>query len=403
MGPDVSKQLHRKHPGKKLQDVALLVIARIRWTQRLLSASYNNDDMLCTKLLNIVSVVKACRFAVQKPFRILDGIQTDIMASISTINAEQQTTTTISPHEPEATALLTDRKRRDRIHCQQNHRGGKRCYICKRQGCHNPKKRAESLRNNKGFRTLLTSIAEDGPGTDQDDPGTDLAPSCLKDSAALLSNYGHQTADDPQTHGDSADCPGHFGEKYHTYLTTRIAMHAISRSILEPTKADSNQFAGILIGPGCSVASASRQSQLEAYCKFAGRDARIDSGKRASTRFGKGSSESLGFEKYKFPVGHMWMEVDVHARPKTDISILLFLRDLYQLVLHFNRVTKTFYHSKSGPVPTTPGRKVTRSNAGRTSRTASSQRLSFVVSTSASVIKSRISSTTSTRLRTSSN
>lgn len=64
-----------KHPGKKLQDVAVLMIARIRRMQRLLPASYNNDDMLCTKLLNAVSGVEACRFAVQKPSSSPEGIK----------------------------------------------------------------------------------------------------------------------------------------------------------------------------------------------------------------------------------------------------------------------------------------------------------------------------------------
>lgn len=144
--------------GKSASQCVELLITRLSDIQVSLPPEYHNDTILKNKLLNSVKKVEACRLAYQKPAETLQGIISDLHASVATVRTSDLSDPVVH---------YTDR------HYHRRHQGkkGKFCLVCKKQGCwstnHSTSERLAALKKHKQIRQFLTEIGEEDEDNDE--------------------------------------------------------------------------------------------------------------------------------------------------------------------------------------------------------------------------------------------
>lgn len=118
--------------------------------QSFMPVEYRNKTVLCSKLFNAVWDVDFCQFAYRKPTETVQGVISDIYASLAT--AKRRSTSPNIPMEPNAHfADCRIMRRNDYHYCNTSRL--KKCFVCGMLNCwstkHAPPEWLQPYRKNK--------------------------------------------------------------------------------------------------------------------------------------------------------------------------------------------------------------------------------------------------------------
>lgn len=325
-----------QNQGKSATFCLETLINRLSEIQVCLPMEYRNDTIFKNKLLNAVKDVESCRLAYQKPAPSLQGIISDLHASIATAS---------SANTLEPTAFYIDRK-----YHKRNKGSDKICYVCKQKGCwstnHTTKERLEALKRNKTVRQFLTDVSTEDQSDQQN--SEEMALDEIENITAHIIDIDSQSLNNEPLRYiqdfDNENCPGQVST-FTSNMTNSITIHALTGNILQCSRYNSDKFHGILVDTGAARGSTSSESQYVAYCQHVGQKPQIKASK-TTCLFGIGKTESIGTAIIQFPVGKVILSFTVHI-VKADIPMLLCLQDMDNLGIHFNNLTNRVTHENS--------------------------------------------------------
>lgn len=338
-----------KFPSSSLSECLEMMISKLTDIQSSLPSEYRNDTILRNKLLNSVRDVAECRLAYHKPADTVQGVISDLHASLATSESFAGSSSLQQP----ISAHLVDRKYyhadNSRNNSRYRHEGtNKKCFVCGKPGCwstnHSTKSRLQALKKNKVLRQFIAELKDDSDDEDQQIVET------LEDVTAhiieLTSNDVDDDPDNDKVHShlaqiDDSDEPISFAAS----LQDSIVAHALTAH--SPKSRFAAKFHGVLIDTGCARGSTGGMLQYKLYCEALGKTPNIDSSKAKQCHFGIGSETSKGTANISFPLGDLWLSFDVHI-VTADVPILLGLPHMDELGIYFNNLTDEIVHTASG-------------------------------------------------------
>lgn len=303
-----------KNPDKKGTECLEILVSPLQDIQSVLIMEYQNKMVLLKKLLNAVKDVESCKRAYFKPASDLPGIIADLHASLAA---------TLSRREPNPQEVFIGRK----FEGNRRVRSSKICFFCKKEGrwsaMHTPSEQMNALKQNKTFRSFLTSIMD---GSDADD-GAELADE-LKEIAAHVIKVQVNEQEDIGDGSGANVCTIHQSDGPTCYLKApaeNATYHRLSAYYMEPSKYSENILFGILIDMGCAHASSGEAGQYRAYCRHVGETENIGRSDEANCKFGVGLAISTGTATIMFPVVHLMHAFKIHI-VETEVPLFLISR-----------------------------------------------------------------------------
>lgn len=317
-----------------------LLIEKLSDIQTSLPQDYRSETILRNKLLNSVRDVEACRLAYHKPADTVQGVISDLHASLATLKIENPAP---SAHFVDRQYFRTNGDRRKGGSNRQ-----KKCFVCKRPGCwstnHSSKERLKAYRQSKSLRQFVTSLSPDEESDDDDRATADA----LEDVITHIIDIGR--TDDDNNSENSLDSFSHIARiedddapaAYTAQLNNSITAYTMTRAVAR----FGSKFDGIMIDTGAARGSSAGKAQYNAYCSFIGRSANIDDSRAARCHFGIGSAISLGTAPISFPIGPIWITFEAHI-VDADTPILMCIDDMDRNELYLNNVENVLIHSKT--------------------------------------------------------
>lgn len=323
-----------------------LLIEKLSDIQTSLPKEYRSEIILRNKLLNAVRDVESCRLAYHKPAETVQGVISDLHASIAAMKNSDSSS-------PEPSAHLVDR--RYIRNGDDRNRGDpsrqKKCFVCKRPGCwstnHSSKERLKAYRNSKILRQFITSLS---PETESDEEEQETA-DALDDVIAHIIEIGQNDKHDiTEDDGSSFSHIASIDDKdesasFSAQLSDSIMTHALTTRV--PQSRFGGNFNGIMIDTGAARGSSAGKAQYQAYCSKTGRQVNINESRAARCHFGIGSAVSLGTASITFPIGSFWVSFDAHI-VDADTPILMSIDDMDRLGVYLNNLENVLVHSKTG-------------------------------------------------------
>lgn len=113
-----------------------------------------------------------------------------------------------------------------------------------------------------------------------------------------------------------------------------------------PKRKFGEMFEEIFVDSGAAREGSAGFVHYKAYCDFVGKYPYIDDSRAATCHFEIGSSKFLGTDSILFPIGHIWLSIDVQV-VIADISFLRSVDDMDPLGFCLNYLNKKLVHQVS--------------------------------------------------------
>lgn len=369
--PEKTRALLREWEGLNLKDVIIskpghsssacleFMIERLTDIQSSLPQEYQHEIILRNKILNGVKDVDACRLAYHKPAETVQGVISDLHASLATMDTQNRVLGT----QLQPAAHFVDRRVVRGNSNRQGHEEkatkvshGKKCFVCGRPGCwssnHPPKERLQAYRKNKSIRQYFATLRDEESSEEEDVNVADA----VEDVIAHFIDINHddsQTGTSSPSNAEEEESFSHLAtlrdEEGPASFTARLQNVAFTHSISDTVRKFrfSTKFEGLMIDTGAARGSTSGSVQYKAYCDFIGKSPSVDDSRAAMCHFGIGSARSRGVASIEFPVGELWFTIEAHI-VDADTPILLAIDDMDRLGIYFNNLENTVIHTSSG-------------------------------------------------------
>lgn len=319
------------------QDYLEKLVSKLQDTQSLLPSEYKSEEILKNRLLNSVKDIEACQLAYYKPASTLQGVISDIHASLAITSIKIQ---------DGADSFFVDRTFHTRNQKKHNHKlKDQVCFVCKRRGCWSPNhrttERIKALRKDKVARQFIASISkEESSNSESEDELNEI-----EELSAHVLNITDNDENIPLptnvTPSDKSNPKAFLAD-----LFSISEIHALTMQT-GITRYDDEHFYGIIIDTGCAKASTGGLKQYKAYCRHIGIDEEIDSSKKVHYQFGISGFLSLGTAKISFPIEKLTFNITVHIL-ENDVPLLLSLFDMDCVGVHYNNLENKLIHPASG-------------------------------------------------------
>lgn len=343
------------HTSKSASSCLELLIEKLSDIQSSLPIEYRNETILKNKLLNAVKDVKDCQLAYHKPADTVQGVISDLHASLATLKTRGTEATAFEP-----SANFVDRRLvRNKPSKPPSTSSSKKCFVCGRPGCwstnHSPKERLRSYRKNKSIRQFIASFENESSSDEDKEDVADAIDDIVTHFIQINGDSKDPNYEDDNHFDPKEECFSHMATlddddssiAFTAQLQNVAFIHSASGSLPEPRFGE--KFEGILIDTGAAKGSSAGSNQYKAYCEYVGQDPRIDRSKAATCHFGIGSTKSVGTASIIFPIGNLWLSFDAHV-VEADTPILLSIDDMDRLGIYLNNLKDQLVHQDTALV-----------------------------------------------------
>lgn len=294
------------------------------------------------KLFNSVKEVEARRLAYQKPAETLQGIVSDLHASVATVR-----TTDLS----DPVALYTGRH----YHRRNQGKKGKFCLDCKKQGCwstnHSTSERLAALKKHKKIRQFLAEIGEEDENNDEDENSDGSANELVDELENIVTHMINIIEDQDDSREPTVTMADVRDDDeisaFAAQLREVATAHALTRKVYDSTRYRREHFYGVMVDTGAARGSTCSETQYLAYCRQVGKAPSINASRKANCVFGIGSTPSKGIAEIEFPVGNIILTFSVHI-VEADVLLPLCLDGMVKMGLFYNNFADKLEHPASG-------------------------------------------------------